>query len=183
MLNLEHEAKTLISAGEFANLLHKYQLNQPIIQRNIYLETRGEYYRKQGGALRIRSYNDERFELTLKLKNGRSNDEYNLALTTSEFKNIIKTNNLPEFQVPLELKKPELQYTTITKRHKLPYQNYIIEIDETLFETTTDYEIEVEAESIIKAEQILNQFINENSLELRVSKPKIARYFDYNPKN
>ncbi len=181
MLNLEHEAKSLISKEDFLKLKSTYQLNDAIIQRNIYLETRDEYYRNQGGALRIRSYNDTRFELTLKLKDGRSNAEYNFDLTKEEFDTIVQTNILPKIELPIEIKQPENQFTTVTKRYKLPYEAHIIEIDETLFEQTNDYEIEVEAESISTADAILSSFLKENKIEFCQSQPKIARYFVYNP--
>ncbi len=182
MLNLEHEAKTLITKEDFGKLQEKYQLVEPIIQRNIYLETEDEYYRQQNSALRIRSYNDERFELTLKIKDGRSNKEYNFELSSKEFAHIINTNQLPSLDLPIEIKQPQLQYTTITKRFKLPYKSHVMEIDETLFETITDFEIEVEAASITVADDILNLFLMENNINFVESKPKIARYFTYNPK-
>lgn len=181
MLNLEHETKTLISREDFKKLFDKYNLNQPIIQRNIYLETRDQYYKHSQGALRLRAYNEERYEITLKLKNGSSHAEYNMDLTEGEFTNILNSNVLPEFSVPLELKKPDLQFTIKTKRYKLPFKNYIIEIDESCFEQSTDYEIEIEAESITKAYELLEEFLNENNLPYTASESKIARYFQYNP--
>ncbi len=184
MLNLEHESKTLITKEEFTNLITKYELANPIEQHNIYLETNDQYYRKQNGALRIRAYNNEKFELTLKLKDGRTNQEYNFALNQHDFQTIAADLTLPDnINVPIELKQPNVQYTTITKRYKLEFKNHIIEIDETSFESTIDYEIEVEAASIKQADLILTQFLKQNNIQFRASKPKIARYFDYNPQN
>ncbi len=182
MLNLEHEAKSLISREEFNYLIERYKLNQPIIQTNIYLETNNMYYKKQGGALRIRSYDDLKYELTLKIKNDRSNEEYNYPISELEY-NIIKDSlELPDYDYPMVMFKPENKYQTITKRYKLAYDNYMIEIDETDFDGVIDYEIEIEAESIAKADALMTKFLKEENINYKQSMPKIARYFKYHQK-
>lgn len=180
MMQFEYEAKSLISEEDFNLLLTKYSLNTFIKQENIYFETNNNFFKNMGAALRIRNYNDTQYELTIKIKNDNSNTEYNYKLTQTEFNQIKTTYELPNFDFPFVIPKIDSAVSTITNRYKLDFLNHIVEIDKTLFKSTTDYEIEIESENLSQANEIMRQFLTENQITFKKSLPKIARYFLYN---
>ncbi len=180
-MQFEHEAKSLISKLEFEKLLKKYNLNQYIHQENIYFESIDNYFKNNNSALRIRNYNNLRYELTIKIKDqNMTNQEYNYPLTKAQFDQIKNTYKLPEYDYPFLIPTLTSCVSTATKRYQLPYAGHLVELDYTIFNQSSDYEIEVEAKSADIASRIMNEFLAENSLTFSKSMPKIARYFLYN---
>ncbi len=180
MIQFEHEAKSLITKQDFNQLLTKYKLTKNIKQENIYFETNHNFFKNMGAALRIRNYDDSTYELTIKIKNKDSNTEHNYQLTYEQFVQIKDTYQFPNFTYPFTLPSIDYAISTITFRYQLNYHDHIIEIDQTHFNDVIDFEIEVESESIMQANKIMQLFLNENDILFKKSSPKIARYYQYN---
>jgi uncharacterized protein YjbK len=180
-MTLEHEAKALINETEFINLMNKLNPNLKASQVNYYFETRDQYFKNNRSALRVRVI-DKNYQLTLKINNGDHNIEHNFDIDYLIFDKMINQGQLPhEILTILNLNLVLFQVFVIeTNRYVYPYQNHMIELDHSKFLNTIDFELEVEAESLSIANDILNAFCNEHNLNPLPSRAKIARYFEYN---
>lgn len=180
-MTLEHEAKALINESEFTALMNK--LNPPLksSQVNYYFETRDQYFKNNRSALRVRVI-DKNYELTLKINNGDHNIEHNFDIDYLVFDKMINLGQLPhEVLRILNLNLVLFQVVVIeTNRYTYRYLDHMIELDHSKFLNTIDFELEVEAESLTKASEVLNAFCEEYQLNPMPSKAKIARYFEYN---
>ncbi len=181
----EYEAKALVSQTDFEKLKGRFEIIDTVNQTNIYFETKDNFFKANNSALRIRLKNDT-YQLTIKKRDADGNTEWNYQISKNIANNIINTKsiNLANWEFPFNEELHELNiYTIKTTRFCLKYNNYIIEADETLFNKTIDYELEIEAESLKLANALLTDLQKSTHINLLPSKAKIARYFEYNKKD
>lgn len=183
MKEFEFEAKLLITEEDFKNLINKYDLkNRYFTQVNYYFETEDNFFEKNNCALRIRNKEDE-IQLTIKVSTEKNNVEYHTDITVDDFNQIMESRaiDLKNYSCPFDHSFSNLQVRIIqTDRYNIGFEDHFIEIDRTTFNETVDYEIEVESTSKDRAKEILSKFAENSGLHTTTSKPKIARYYDYN---
>ena len=176
-MEFEYEAKVLICEEKYDKILQKYPYKE-IFQVNQYFDTSTKFYKSRNSALRIRIKNNT-YEFTLKYKKGSCNIEHNNIISKEEYEKFLIDGIVP-VELPFYHTEKLSSVTIETVRNVIEYKEHKIEVDKSCFNGVYDYEIEVEAENIILAKRILKDFLNDNLIEGKESKSKIARYYDYN---
>lgn len=181
---MEYEKKLLLTYDEFQRVRQFFPFqNGPIVQTNDYFETIDFLLRNKRCALRIRHIENE---YTLTLKEQRENGilETHAPLTKEqviEWKNndIQHTNHVIERLATLSIPLHKLQWigslTTerwINKQDKIAYM-----LDRSYYNGIVDYEIEVEAPSIERANSALQKLMTSYHLTKKQTLPKIARLY------
>lgn len=178
----EFESKGLISEEQFKELLIHLNPNEIREQKNIYLDTVDGYFKRDNSALRLRVINGK-YIFSLKRQDVDGCTEWNQPLTKEKMMSITesKSVNLQDFNCPQNDILENLIIIEIsTTRYVCDFKGNTIELDQTTFNNTVDYEIEVEAEDLQTADQIMRNLRSEFSLDIKKSYPKIARYYLYN---
>lgn len=178
----EFESKGLISKTEFNLLLENLNQTEIKNQTNTYIDTTEGFFKNQNSALRLRIINGQ-YIFSLKRQDDDGATEWNQPITKDEYTSICnsKSIDLSNYKCPQDEILTNLQINTITTtRYVCQYKDMIIELDETDFDTTIDYEIEIEAKNVQQANQYLTELSTAYNLDIKKSYPKIARYFMYN---
>lgn len=178
----EFEAKGLLTKQDFEKLLNDLTITEIKHQTNTYVDSQDNFFKSKNSALRLRIINGE-YIFSLKQKDSDGATEWNSELTEKEYSNICSTKqiDLSRYECPYNHILSDLNIITIsTKRYVCEYNDFIIELDETNFGNISDYEIEIEATSLKVANSTLQEITKKYNLTINSSKPKIARYFDYN---
>lgn len=178
----EFETKGLITKADFEMLTENLKVLAIREQSNTYLDTNEGFFKKDSSALRLRII-DGQYIFSLKRQDVDGASEWNQTLTASQYDEIIKSQaiDLSLFDCPHNDYLSNLNIVSInTTRYVCKYHEHTIELDATTFNTTIDYELEIEAESLTTASQIMSQITHEYNLDIKKSYPKIARYFMYN---
>ena len=179
--NLERELKMALTKEEYDCLLHSYDFDKTIVQRNVYYDTPDSRIKKRKGALRIR-FADGKKILTIKLPNDEtSKKEYESeieadspAAFTEEIWNFIHEHLREAGQLV-----PIADFTTV--RHLLICSEGEFCLDETDFGPVKDYEIEYEYHMDHDGMQKLNQFLKPAGIEYKKQgSSKLARAVSYN---
>lgn len=182
-MELELEAKALINETEYKHLLNKYPINETVIQTNYYFETKDEYFKNLHSALRVREkYN--KYELTLKIRTPQGSIEHNFPIEKEIFDSMLQTKKLPKvikhlIEDDLFLDQLDIIKTT---RSSFDYLDHIVEVDYNDFDVATDFEIEIESDSIKLAKSTMNSLLKENNIPFQKSTTKIARCKKYKSK-
>lgn len=179
-MNYEYEAKALINIDDYNKLLSQYEINSSIYQVNTYFETKDNWFREHKSALRIRKIGSNPAILTLKIQIEDGNEEYDYELSQNQYTKLMDNLIPPNFTFPITIPKLDQKVVISTTRKVFTYLKHNIELDESNFNGTTDYEIEIEANSISIANDIMDTLAQENKITINSSCPKIARYFKYN---
>ena len=184
--NVEIEFKSALSQDDYNKLINKYQKEKIYPQNNFYFDTNELQIRERKAGLRVRELNGK-FELTLKLSSSEGKIEINQQISNILFDNLINNYTFPEGEVRFNLVEvlnvdiPKIRYlgNLLTYRMDLNYKNALISIDKSLYNGIVDYEIEIEDESMEKAETHLKEFLKENEIEYKKSPgSKLKRFLE-----
>lgn len=187
---IEIEYKNLLTRDEFHLLLDSMKEKESFeswTQVNYYFDSPSLDLKDHGAALRIRIFNEQSAEVTLKIPHGEHLMEFNHALTYSEGKRWVEDGSiiLPlDIQDQIEKMKIDanaLVYQTFmtTHRNQFRAEDYLVVLDWSEYNQAEDYELEVEATSDKKAKQIFHDILEKYNLAKRPSPSKIARAFHY----
>ena len=167
--NIEIEAKVLLLKDEYNAIIEKLNLQKyrKIKQTNHYIDTPDRYLKKNGIALRIRE-KDEEFELTLKTPLSEGLLEKNENISWRDFENlserqIFPDGNIRKFLLILGVKVSDLKVLTslCTERIHVEFEGYGLALDKNIYSNIIDYELEVESSSIERAQQEIENILNE----------------------
>lgn len=166
--NMEIEAKMLLSEKEYLALASNILKYNPRVmqQTNYYLDTDDAKLESYGLGLRIREKNGN-FEITLKAPLSEGLLEKNCPLTKDEFKSILHGENVKnstfEFLQILgfDIDKIHVICSLSTYRIECDYDGGLLCIDKSTYGNVTDYELEMEHDSMVDAEEKLKQFCAE----------------------
>lgn len=167
--NIEIEAKVLLLKDEYNAIIEKLNLQKyrKIKQTNHYIDTPDRYLKKNGIALRIRE-KDEEFELTLKTPLSEGLLEKNENISWRDFENlserqIFPDGNIRKFLLILGVKVSDLKVLTslCTERIHVEFEGYGLALDKNIYSNIVDYELEVESSSIERAQQEIENILNE----------------------
>ena len=99
-VNKEYEARAMVSEEQYNKILSHYSKSRSkkeyIVNINTYFDYDDLYLTQHHIVLRTRSINDEKYELTLKIKEENSDLELNHILNKSQYKNFNKSISIPE---------------------------------------------------------------------------------------
>lgn len=184
--NIEYERRCMLTKEEHQMILDclKNLKCKNIDITNTYYDTDNLKLTHQGILLRLRNSNEEKFELTLKISKPLGDIEHNIKLNKEEYDKYEKEHTL---LIPKEL----LKYTRYlkvsdnilikkcvlkTKRKEIKISDYLIVIDENYYNGITDYNIEIEANSMKQAKKIMKDYTHTFRLKnKRPSKTKSER--------
>ncbi|WOO87923.1 CYTH domain-containing protein [Mollicutes bacterium LVI A0039] len=177
----EFEAKGLVSEQLFYKLIRSLNVVEIKEQSNTYIDS-DNFFKNQNCALRLRIIAGQHI-FSLKRKDSDGATEWNQPITAEEYKSIIAKHqiNLADYNCPYDQVLTNTENITIqTTRYVCEYQGTIVELDQTTFGNTVDFEIEIETESLETSQTIMNNLCDEFGIVIKKSYPKIARYFMYN---
>lgn len=193
----EYEVRLMLDEERYFFIVTYYMNitpNKQFIQNaNYYFDTADLYLRHQHMTLRVRTINDVRSELTLKIKGENGDDEINDGLSPQETELLINKSIFPYGQVrnrlmalPYTLDKYHLIATLYNRRLEIECDNYLLVVDKNTYGDVVDYNLEIESKiSIAHAKEILKQYIEK--FDLKVSKEryhgKATRAIDQAVKN
>ena len=193
----EYEVRLMLDEERYFFIVTYYMNitpNKQFIQNaNYYFDTADLYLRHQHMTLRVRTINDVRSELTLKIKGENGDDEINDGLSPQETELLINKSIFPYGQVrnrlmalPYTLDKYHLIATLYNRRLEIECDDYLLVVDKNTYGDVVDYNLEIESKiSIAHAKEILKQYIEK--FGLKVSKEryhgKATRAIDQAVKN
>lgn len=182
MNHLEIEFKSMLSQDDFEKLLPLFDAVTPVRQTNHYFDTADWQLRELRSSLRIRTF-DDAAELTLKISQEVGNMEYNQALSLTEANVILAGGEIPDGQIAQELSKEGIDPTKLhvlgsltTVRREIKHEIGLLALDESHYFDITDYELEVEVQDAPAGEQAFFHFLQEQGIEYKFAKSKIARF-------
>ncbi len=166
--NIEIEAKVLLTAEQYDLLVNHLGLDKyrKVRQTNYYIDSKERILKHNDIALRIREKED--FMLTLKTPLSEGLLEKNQVISWREYENFERTNVFPTGDIKLFLEmlgfnpnQLEILATLHTERIEMNVEDGLLSLDRNTYSNTTDYEIEVEASSMDRAEEICRKVLSE----------------------
>lgn len=188
--DIEIEYKNLLTHDEYQCLLAEFKSDpqtEDWVQANYYFDSQPLELKDQHAALRIRIYDEQAAEITLKIPHGQHLMEYNQSISYSEGKRwvedgvIILPLDMQQIVEQMGIDPNALIYQCFmtTHRHQITYPDYQVVLDLSEYNQAADYELEVEADTDLKAKQVFNQLLESYHIPKRPSPSKIARAFQY----
>ncbi|MEN1967216.1 CYTH domain-containing protein [Lentibacillus sp. N15] len=181
---IEIEFKNLISEAEFYQLLARYPFpEQAITQTNYYFETGDFALKERGCALRIREKKDQ-FVLTLKEPHPNGLLETHDTLTRQEAHAIMNGTYFNKSHVfqrlnAMHISVPSLVYygKLTTNRRETEFEDVLLVLDHSLYNNTSDYELEIEAPTEQIGLHVFHQILEQQEIIRRDTPNKIERFF------
>ena len=169
--NIEIEAKCLISKEDYNKIIDYYHADKydRIKQVNHYIDTNDLKLNKAGFGLRIRE-KDDGFIINLKCPLAEGLLEKNEKITWREYESFRDDGTFPncgirEFITMLNIDPNELKIQTTLKTERIEIENFKNEgdfaIDKNTYNGITDYELELEGNSLNKAKESLKNICEE----------------------
>ena len=178
----EYEVRVMLDEERYFFIVTYYMNitpNKHFIQNaNYYFDTADLYLRSQHMTLRVRTINDVKSELTLKIKGANGDDEITDGLTQQETEQVINQSIFPYGQVrnrlmmlPYSLDKYHLIATLYNRRLEVEFDDYTLVVDKNTYGDVVDYNLEIESKvGIEHAKTILKQYAEK--FGLTISKEK-----------
>lgn len=174
----EYEARVMLTEQEYLDIVSHYMKLYPnhhfLQNNNYYLDTKDLSLRKRHITFRIRTINNAKAKLTLKIKGNNGDEEINDDITFKEMDTILKSKVFPNGNVKsilLTFSTPLSSYENIlvlyNRRLEIDFDNHLLVIDKNEYNDIIDYNLEVESKDDISlARKILNDYIKNFNLSL-----------------
>ncbi len=166
--NIEIEAKVLLKAQEYDTLFAFFQKNVPSIydQTNYYIDGDDKFLKKVHHlSLRVRKI--DTYDLTIKIPLKEGKKEVHQIIEEEEFLNLKNNQVFPKGDILNLLVKNNIDISKLkiinqlrTIRYEISYSGAIACLDKNFYNGKIDYELEVEASSLKKAEEICREILN-----------------------
>ena len=162
--NVEIEEKSKITKKQYDLLVNYYNLSNSIfIQDNYYFDTPNLDLLNQHITLRIRKKPNS-LKLTLKKKGDVGSIEQHLAINIDQFNDFI-TNGINTSTYFNNLNYKVSFITTLTThRVAMLYEGGRIFLDKSIYNNTTDYEIEYEHNDVDECKLNFNKFLDKHNI-------------------
>lgn len=170
--NIEIEAKVLLTKQQYDTVIHYLHLERykKVKQTNHYIDTEDQILKENDFALRVREKDD--FVLTLKTPLSEGLLEKNQTLSWREYayledKNIFPVGNIKDFLeiCGFDISKLKVLASLTTFRIEFEYDDGIVCLDENIYGENKDYELEIECNSMERAEELVKRLLNESGIE------------------
>ena len=174
----EFEARVMLTEQEYLDIVSFYMKLYPnhhfLQNNNYYFDTNDLLLRKRHITLRIRTINNTKAELTLKIKGENGDEEINDDITFKEMDTLINDKVFPNGDVKnflLTFPNPLSSYENIlvlyNRRLEIKLDNHLLVIDKNNYSDITDYNLEIEVkEDVNLAKKILSDYIEKFHLSL-----------------
>ena len=154
--NIENEKRLMLTLEQYALLMKDFvQLETSSIfnQVNYYFDDEDLSLRDHHIVLRIRSINDNKYELTAKIKGENGDTELNYPFSKEEVDAFILnptfSDSLLNETIEKVTTKPVKLITSLeTRRLECQKEDHLVVIDKNHYSDVTDYNLEIEASSI-----------------------------------
>ena len=178
----EYESRLMLTESEYFEIVSYFMRLHPnkhfLKNTNTYFDTEDLYLRKNHITFRLRTINDIKSELTIKIKGKNGDDEINDSLNTQEAQLVLKSRVFPDGDVKnflLTLPYTFDAYKEITTlynvRLEIEEKDHLLVIDKNTYNDIIDYNLEIETkDGIESARRILNYYIEQFSLVNRGQK-------------
>ncbi len=178
----EYETRIMLTESEYFEIVSHFMRLHPnkhfLKNTNTYFDTEDLYLRKNHITFRLRTINDIKSELTIKIKGKNGDDEINDSLNTQEAQLVLKSRVFPDGGVKnflLTLPYTFDAYKEITTlynvRLEIEEKDHLLVIDKNTYNDIIDYNLEIETkDGIESARRILNYYIEQFSLVNRGQK-------------
>lgn len=178
----EYETRIMLTESEYFEIVSHFMRLHPnkhfLKNTNIYFDTEDLYLRKNHITFRLRTINDIRSEVTIKIKGKNGDDEINDSLSAKEVELILKERSFPDGGVKnflLTLPYTFDAYKEITTlynvRLEIEEDDHLLVIDKNTYNDIVDYNLEIETkDGIESARKYLNKYIEQFSLVNRRQK-------------
>ncbi|GAA0432818.1 CYTH domain-containing protein [Lentibacillus halophilus] len=181
---IEIEYKNMLTADEFDQLLNTLPFpKEGQTQTNHYFETANFSLKEQGCALRIREKNGD-YTMTLKEPHTTGLLETHDHLTKQQADSWLSGNPTNADGILKQIADKGiaaadlLYYGSLTTyRRELVYGDVLLVLDVNTYLQTTDYELELEAESEQAGLNTMQQLLDDYQIEQRNTPNKIRRFF------
>ena len=178
----EFESRIMLTNDEYLNIVSFYMKLYPdqhfLSNVNVYFDSDDLYLRKLHITLRVRTINDVKSELTIKIKGNNGDQEINDDLSLKDINLLMNENIFPEGNVKnylLSLSYPLSAYKSIVtlynRRLEITYEDHLLVIDKNVYNDITDYNLEIETKNDIKeANAKLEYYVKKFNLSLHKQK-------------
>ena len=191
-LNIECEDRVMISESNYYDiltpLLRRSNEHPFILQTNIYIDTEDHFIKNNIGVLRFRIIQPLNIELTLKIKNKDGDREYNEPVLFQNYQVFKETNELPEGEIKQllihllkvsDLKSVLKPITSLgTRRYEEKIDDYLLVLDKNTYNGIEDYNLEIEAPSVERAQEVMQKYCKTYGIEYKKCKSKSRRALD-----
>lgn len=177
-INDEYESRSMLSEEKYFEIASDFYRRHPDVktttQINQYFDTDDLFLTNNNIVLRIRKTNKD-VVLTLKIGiDGESHaKEISQKLSYFQHKALIEKSHFPKGQVKLELMARGLSLYSIkyicdlkTKRMQIDELDYNYCVDQNEYKGIKDYNIEVEAKTVIESRKVLEALAKEYNFEI-----------------
>jgi uncharacterized protein YjbK len=180
----EFESRIMLTNEEYLSIVSYYLKiypNQKFLQNvNLYFDSDDFFLKKSHITLRVRTINDVKSELTMKIKGQNGDQEINDDLTPKEKDLLINEGIFPNgnvkeslLKLPYHLKDYKPIVSLYNRRLEIRFPDHLLVIDKNTYNEITDYNLEIETEnSMALANQLLDEYIKKFHLSLLKQKYK-----------
>ncbi len=161
--NIELEYKTLLTKEQFETIKKNYHFNEPFKQVNHYYDVPEKTLSKRRCPLRIREI-DNKLVFTLKTPNKIGVNEYEMEVSSFDFKDITLSNDIIKALGDVNYKELVEFGSLTTYRSELITDLAVISLDENFYADQHDYEIEYEVKKDHDSLQMFKAFMYANGI-------------------
>ena len=178
ILNMEYESQVMVSESDYHKIItdnsNSGHICRIIKNENAYFDTPDSYIINHQMVLRVRTINNDYQEITLKIEepSGVRELNYKFIDTLDNNLKIDFKNHYPEIYNALKdrnINLDEVRYITTltTNRLEVEKPGYLLVIDKNSYGNITDYNIEVESDSLENARKYLKEEMDKYHIEIK----------------
>ena len=178
----EFESRVMLTEHEYldvvSHFMKMYPNNHFLQNNNNYFDTNDFFLKNRHITLRVRTINDIRSELTLKIKGENGDIEINDDISFKEMEAVMKNKIFPDGNVknyllslPIPLSDYENIVSLYNRRLEIQFDNHLLVIDKNEYNGIVDYNLEIETKDDINlANKLLSEYIQKFNLSLAKQK-------------
>ena len=189
-VNMEYEARVMIPENQYS-LIKEFYLKSgkkyhELVNINYYYDDDKLTISNSHQVLRLREVDNNKNELTLKIRAENGDIEINRPLTSKELHDLLDQINISDEEIINRLKSIGVQLEDLklvaklkTERIEIQEDNYLFVIDKNYHNDRVDYDLEVESTSKDAAIHYLKEIIKQFDIEYKkdyISKSRRAIY-------
>ena len=189
-VNMEYEARVMITENQYS-LVKDFYLKtnlerHQLVNINYYYDDDKLTITNNSHVLRLRTIDDNKYELTLKIKGENGDIEINKSLTSFEIRDIQNQVNVSDEDIIKQLKSINVDLANLklisklkTERIEVVLINSLLVIDKNYYNDKIDFNLEVESMSKSDAVALLKEICEQFDIEYKkdyISKSRRAIY-------
>ena len=189
-VNMEYEARVMITENQYSLVKEFYQKTNlkrhQLVNINYYYDDDKLTITNNSHVLRLRTIDDNKYELTLKIKGENGDIEINKPLTSFEIRDIQNQVNVSDEDIIKQLKSINVDLANLkliaklkTERIEVVLINSLLVIDKNYYNDKIDFNLEVESISKSDAVGLLKEICEQFDIEYKkdyISKSRRAIY-------